>query len=284
MTTWRHRVRAALLAVLLAGARHGSAQSTAGPVERLTVGETFTISSATLRETRRINVYLPPAYTATPEAPLPVLYMPDGGIGEDFLHVAGLVQVLTGNGTMRPFILVGIENTERRRDLTGPTENAEDRKIAPRVGGSAAFRTFLRLELMPAIRGRYRTMPETAIVGESLAGLFVVETFFLEPELFDTYIAFDPSLWWNSGELVHRAGERLGTRGQRAQTLYLASSSEPIMERLTLELSRVLTARAPQGLTWHLEPMPAETHATIYHPAALKAFRAVFRPLTGEPH
>ncbi len=75
---------------------------------------------------------------ATPESDLrvPVLYMPDGGIAEDFLHVAGLVQVSVGNGTMRPFLLVGIENTERRRDMTGPTDNAEDKKIAPRVGGS----------------------------------------------------------------------------------------------------------------------------------------------------
>jgi enterochelin esterase-like enzyme len=51
---------------------------------------------------------------------LPVLYMPDGGMAEDFLHVAGLVQVSVGNGTMRPFLLVGIENTQRRRDMTGP--------------------------------------------------------------------------------------------------------------------------------------------------------------------
>ena len=63
--------------------------------------------------------------------------VPDGGVAEDFLHVAGLVQVSVGNGTMRPFLLVGIENTERRRDMTGPTENENDRKIAPRVGGCA---------------------------------------------------------------------------------------------------------------------------------------------------
>ena len=56
------------------------------------------------------------------------------------VHVAGLVQVSVGKGTMRPFILVGIENTERRRDMTGPTENEQDKKVAPRVGGSAAFR------------------------------------------------------------------------------------------------------------------------------------------------
>jgi len=99
---------------------------------------------------------------------------------------------------MRPFILVGIENTARRRDLTGPTTSAEDKKIAPKVGGSAAFRQFIREELIPTVKQRYRTTAETAIVGESLAGLFVVETLLLEPGLFDTYLAFDPSLWWNN--------------------------------------------------------------------------------------
>ncbi len=89
----------------------------------MVIGETFTINSKILSETRRINVYVPPGYKESPEARLPVLYMPDGGIAEDFLHVAGLVQVSAGNGTMRPFLLVGIENTERRRDMTGLTEN-----------------------------------------------------------------------------------------------------------------------------------------------------------------
>ena len=185
------------VAALMCIASSALAQSgapAASPASPLVMGETFTIQSKTLGETRRINVYLPPVYTDSADIRLPVLYMPDGGMGEDFLHVAGLVQVSVGNGTMRPFILVGIENTKRRRDLTGPTRNAEDKKIAPRVGGSAAFRKFMRSELMPVIDARYRTTNETAIVGESLAGLFVVETFFLEPDLFDSYIAFDPSL------------------------------------------------------------------------------------------
>src|SRR6185503_3938979 len=113
---------------------------------------------------------------------------------------------------MRPFILVGIENTQRRRDMTGPTENPEDKKIAPKVGGSALFRAFIRKELIPEVKARYRSTNETAIVGESLAGLFIVETFLLEPDLFDTYIAFDPSLWWNNKKLVNGAAERLRAR------------------------------------------------------------------------
>jgi predicted alpha/beta superfamily hydrolase len=249
----------------------------ASPPSPLVMGETFTIQSKTLDETRRINVYLPPVYRDSANVRLPVLYMPDGGMGEDFVHVAGLVQVSVGNGTMRPFILVGIENTERRRDLTGPTRNAEDRKIAPRVGGSAAFRKFIRTELMPVIDARYRTTGEKAIVGESLAGLFIVETFFLEPDLFDTYIAFDPSLWWNDHALVDSAAARLRADKVGKRTLYLANSSQDI-DQLTRVLADTLERYAPADLTWRYRPMMDETHATIYHPAALIAFRLLFEP------
>ena len=250
----------------------------AGQASALTIGETFMIESKALGESRRINVYMAPVYGEPPSARRPVLYMPDGGIGEDFLHVAGLLQVMIGNGSMRPFLLVGIENTQRRRDLTGPTESARDRKIAPRVGGSAAFRRFVREEVMPVIDSRYRTTAETAIMGESLAGLFVVETFFLEPDLFDTYIAFDPSLWWNNNELVNRAGSRLRDGDNRRRTLYFATSEEKELLILTKRLATILGKTTPSGLTWHHEHMPNESHATIYHPAALNALRRLFKP------
>lgn len=277
MTCFSYRL--AVVLSVAAGPAAAVAQSPAVPapdVAPLVVGETFSLDSRVLGETRRVNVYLPAAYTSSPDVRLPVLYMPDGGVGEDFLHVAGLVQVLTGNGGMRPFLLVGIENTARRRDLTGPTVVPEDREIAPEVGGSEAFRRFIRLELMPAVQARYRTTDESAIVGESLAGLFVVETFFLEPDLFDTYIAFDPSLWWNDAELVERVGERVGIAAGRS--LYLASSDESTIAGLTARLADLLTRHAPPDATWHYEAMPQESHATIYHPAALQAFRRLFGP------
>lgn len=244
----------------------------------LVIGESFTIASAVLGETRHINVYAARAWDTPPDAPLPVLYMPDGGLAEDFLHVAGLLQVSVANGTMRAFRLVGIENTQRRRDLTGPTIDAKDRAIAPVVGGAAAYRSFIRDELMPQVRQRYRGTGETAIVGESLAGLFVVETFLLEPQLFDHYLAFDPSLWWNRGALPAQAASLLSKQGRSKHSLYLASSSEAGIASEVRRLAKVLEQSAPAGLDWHVESLPQETHGTIYHPAALKAFRQVFAP------
>lgn len=259
-----------LLALLFA--TPAAAQLHASSSTPLAIGETFTIESRAVSETRRINVYLPPIYADSQALRLPVLYMPDGGIGEDFLHIAGLVQVSVGNGTMRPFILVGIENTVRRRDMTGPTRNSEDRKIAPVVGGSAPFRTFIRDELIPHIEKRYRTTDERAIMGESLAGLFVVETMFMEPDLFSTYIAFDPSIWWNDASIVVATP----ARAKRVPTLYLATSSEPEITRLGAQLADALRRNGRANV--HYLPMPNETHATIYHPAALGAVRALFKP------
>lgn len=244
----------------------------------LTIGETFTLVSDVLGETRTINVYRPAIYGDTIGLSLPVLYMPDGGVGEDFLHIAGLLQVSVMNGTMRPFLLVGIENTERRRDLTGPTRIASDSAIAPRVGGSAAFRRFIRTELMPVIDHRYRTTGETAIIGESLAGLFITETFVLEPDLFDTYIAFDPSLWWNDSSLLGEAAGRLRTGDYAGTAIYLASSAEESIAPLVRQLAALLEATSPDGPAWQYHAMPEETHGTVYHPAALAAFRRLFAP------
>ncbi len=263
--------RAALLLILLAFACDAWAQT-----EPLVIGDTFTLHSSILDETRRINVYAPAGYTASDTLRLPVLYMPDGGIGEDFLHVAGLVQIGSLNWTMRPFLLVGIENTERRRDLTPPTEVASDREIAPIVGGSADFRAFLRDELMPRVDATYRTTGETALVGESLAGLFVVETLLVAPEMFDTYIALDPSLWWNAEQMLADADSLPTDHVAKPTTLFLAASAQPEIAFATIRLANQLRADAPANLTVHHRAYPEEEHWTIYHPAALDAFRLVF--------
>jgi predicted alpha/beta superfamily hydrolase len=254
----------------------GGLAAEAAAQEPLPPHETFTLHSAATGETRRINVYTPPGYTEG--ARYPVLYMPDGGIQEDFPHVAATVDAGIRAGEVRPMLVVGIENTERRRDMTGPTEVAEDRAIAPRVGGSAAFLQFIGDELMPEVGRRYRVSDETAIIGESLAGLFIVETFFMRPELFDTYIALSPSLWWNREAVVRAAGERLRTRPGLEGRLYLSSADEEEIVAATTRLQQALRDDAPAGLRWWYRPRPDLTHATIYRGLAPPVLRELFAP------
>lgn len=240
--------------------------------------ETFTLESRVLLETRRINVFIPPGHDDSAAAPLPVLYMPDGGTAEDFPHVAETVQTLVAAGRMPPVLLVGIENTERRRDLTGPTEVASDKEIAPRVGGSAAFRQFIRTELMPYIKTNYRTTNDTGIVGESLAGLFIVETLLLEPELFDRYVAISPSVWWNNEELVRNAGARIKAMPASQKKIFLTSADEENIHPGTARLAQALRANAPANVSWTYMPMPNERHDTIYRASEALALEDVYGP------
>ena len=87
----------------------------------------------------------------------------------------------------------------------------------------------------------------------------------------------DPNLWWNSGRLVKGAAKKLEASPNLKKTLYFASNSDDI-GGATQQFADVLEKEAPPGLHWHYEKMPEEKHSTIYHPAALRAFRAVFKP------
>jgi predicted alpha/beta superfamily hydrolase len=240
--------------------------------------QTFTIASKVLGEVRRINVYTPPGYAQAQGTRYPLLYMPDGGLEEDFPHVTRDIDTGIRAGTLRPMIVVGIENTERRRDMTGPTNVASDKEIAPHVGGSAAFRAFLRDELMPEISRRVRGNGQTAIVGESLAGLFVMETFFQAPAMFGTYISLSPSLWWNNEALVHAAGARLKAMPEVHATLYFATAGDDGLEEAAGLLVHALRTNAPQGLKWFNEPRPDLKHSTIYRGASPGVFRKLFAP------
>ncbi len=226
--------------------------------------QTWTLASRSTGDTRTINVYLPPGYDSLPARAYPVLYMPDGGMQEDFPHVTVTVDSLIRLGRIPPMLVVGVENTQRRRDMTGPTRFREDSAIAPKVSGSAAFRAFFRDELMPEVGRRYRVTGATAIVGESLAGLFIVETFLVEPALFDRAIALDPSLWWNGEALVDSATTLLAQAGGRPRVLYLASSNEEGIAVPTARLAALLGQAGGPTVTWSYAPRPDLTHGTIY--------------------
>jgi uncharacterized protein len=91
---------------------------------------------------------------------------------------------------------------------------------------------------MPEIQRRYKTTNESAVVGESLAGLFVMDTLRREPDLFETYIAIDPSLWWNNSELLNASAALFGGAARSGKRLFLAWSSdaEPDIKRWACRL------------------------------------------------
>lgn len=60
--------------------------------------------------------------------------------------------------------------------------------------------------------------------------------------------------------------------------MYLASSDEKGLAEPAQRFAEILVKHAPASVHWHYEKMPEEKHSTLYHPAALKTFRAVLKP------
>ena len=234
--------------------------------------ETFTIESKEVGETRVINVWTPPLYQGGNEN-YPVLYMADGGIKEDFPHIANTLSKLILEKSIPPIILVGIENTDRRRDLTGFSESEFDAQYCPLTDGAKKFRAFITNELFDQIDKKYRTSEKKGIIGESLSGLFVMETFFLHPELFDFFIAFDPSLWWNDHFLVKNAGTFFKNFPDKEIKLWFAGSSAEDISEYTNELNEILKNTAPNGLKWKYSDEPKEKHHTIFRATKEKALK-----------
>lgn len=250
------------------GVRPPAAGSDAVPIVA-----TFTLPSAALGEDRTVHVHVPPG--VDPQARLPVLYALDGGLDEDLPHIVATVDRLVAERAIAPLRLVGIPNTQRRRDLTEPTAIEEERQIAPVVGGAAAFRQFVVDELIPAVEARHACTGQRALLGESLAGAFVVGTFLRAPAVFERCIAISPSLWWNGGALLAEAPALLAAAPTSPRVLWFTSADELNIVPRTEQLATLLQRAAPRGLVWSYHPMPHEQHGTIFRAAEATAYRAV---------
>lgn len=267
---------AGLVIALTASGVPAMAQTTVAETP-VVIGTSYALPSSVYGGTREINVWLPPGYEDG-EAAYPVLYLLDGGATfQDFHHISGLAQLGTVNGTTRDVIVVGIASVDRRNELALPTEDPELIAQYPTQGHSDRFRRFVAEEVQPFVESRFRTDGETALMGESLAGLFVVETFLKEPQMFDAYVAVSPSLWWDGGRLARQAGAHLRDHSNEPRTLILTLGDEgPEMQAPMEVLVAHLRDHAMPGVTWDYTPRPTESHATIYHGAALDAFRRLY--------
>ncbi|MEO5867568.1 MAG: alpha/beta hydrolase-fold protein [Sphingomonas sp.] len=247
----------------------------------IVIGWSFDVGAPTLGSNRRINVYLPEHY-ADPTRKFRVLFLLDGGEKEDFQHIAALAQITAANGEGDEMIVVGIEGVDRRHDLTSPSTLASDLKAAPTSGGSAAYLRFLRDDLKPWVDARYRTSGRTAIIGESLAGLFVLHALLDRPDSFDDYIAISPSLWWNGGHVIDETTAAMTRSSFAGKRLWVAFEvPPPPAAEAQKDVARQAALRAAlgraqgNGLHWTAVNVD-EGHRSVYHPAAWQALRALY--------
>lgn len=270
-----------LLLVLCAGRAFAQTQS-----DPLIIGVTERFHSTILGETRTLNIYLPENYNAGDTIHYPVIYIPDGGIEEDFIHIAGIVRYNTQSWIDRfpKSIVVGIENTDRKRDFTfvvpdlGFLEKAGFKeKDMPTYGGSARYIAFLGSELQSYIREKYKANEQRTIIGESLAGLLCTEILLKHPALFDTYIIVSPSLWWGDEALLKEATGLLHTNPYKHVKVCIAAPDKKENPRMYSEARRLYKAiRQNRNIRSLFDYLPDELHSTVLHQAVYDAFKKLY--------
>lgn len=251
------------------------------------LGQVDEIQSQTLGEKRILNIYLPEGYNPKDTVKYPVIYLLDGGAGEDFIHVAGLIQFNSFEWINRvpKSILVGIASTDRRRDFTYPTTIAADKKKYPTTGASANFIKFIETELQPYINEHYKASASKTLIGESLGGLFAAEILFKKPLLFDHYIIVSPSLWWDNGSLLRQSPEILKPEFAQKTTVYVGVGKEGltsndenahVMEVDANLLADKIKSTKSKTVTVYFDYLPQEDHATVMHQAVFNALRMLY--------
>jgi len=233
-------------------------------VKPLTIGEVRTFKSKILNEDRTLNIYLPNDFDKTKS--YPVIYLLDGSINEDFIHVSGLVQFFNQMYAMPETIVVGIANINRKRDFTFHTDLKDLQKDYPTTGHSDKFIDFLEKELLPYIGSQYKTT-EKYIFGQSLGGLLATEILFKKPEMFNNYFIISPSLWWDDQSLLKQAPQQLSKSPDTKKFIYVSVGKDehPVMVKDAGSLYDVLKQTGKKNWTVEYKIMETENHATILH-------------------
>ena len=150
--------------------------------------------------------FLKGSVTESGNRPVTVFYVTDGArLGP---AVDGVCRLLSGTkGSQTECATVAVDVADRSAFLT-PTASSLGRSGletgGPPAGGRAAeLVKCLEKTVKPEVKRRLEGRAVThVLMGHSFGGLFALSTMASRPELFDAWVAADPSLWWDGGVLI----------------------------------------------------------------------------------
>lgn len=234
------------------------------------------INSQILGEERSILVRVPANYERTDEK-FPVIYMLDAHPPQNAMMV-GIIEQQVWGSVMPEMIVVGIQNTQRVRDMT-PTA------VTGRAGsgGSGKFLEFIEKEVISMVEKNYRTQPFRIFAGHSLAGMAVVNSFVSRPELFNAYIAASPFLHWDNDFVIKRAEELFKQNRDFKKTMFIALGDEPAYINGFNSFQDLLKKSKPKNFEYEFQQYKDENHGSVVLRAYYAGLRKIFNGWTPPP-
>ncbi|ALJ38423.1 alpha/beta hydrolase [Azospirillum brasilense] len=279
------RFAATVLLVVLSGFGVQSTQAQ-------TVKEARKVESFDLRADRTgldYRVFLVHPAEPPPPGGYPVIYMLDGNA------TVPMMERVIGANPQEPYgsaVIVGIgypidgpfDILRRYRDLTPPTPPefippSRDGASIIETGGRDDFLTFVETQVIPAVETRLPIDPQRrTLFGHSLGGLFSLYVLYTKGDLFQTYVAADPAIWWNGQAILGEQAaflERSKGEGVAHGTALLIETSGKLVERPLPPADAERLKRLRSGQTGR------EVAATL---ATVPGLRLVFHEFVEESH
>lgn len=212
--------------------------------------------SPTLKQLRPLQILYPKDYNS--EMQYELLYCLDGIPNALKMEIA----LLQSEGFIpQNIILVGIPN------ISVKGINMRDHDLSPTVvggnsGGAAQFLEFIQKELMPYMQKKLNVKPSGhSLYGASLAGLFTIYTFLKKPNLFTSYLAIDPSLWWDNFYMKKELTKLFASKLTFNNTLWIAGREGNAYHAMGIAgVDSLLQKATPKGLLWKCQAYANETH------------------------
>ncbi|MFS0752711.1 alpha/beta hydrolase [Oceanobacillus sp. 1P07AA] len=242
----------------------------------------ISIHSSFVNDTYHIQIYTPDC--PVPENGFPAIFVLDGSshfqLAADVVRLQHIRHTKTG---VHPSIVIGIahQDEDRRnkrfRDFTALSDQVvfPDRmkgKIPDLFGGAEQFLNFIELELFPEINKHlFINQEKRTLFGHSLGGYFSLFASIYSQNLFDTYLACSPSIWWNDYELNSYIERALQIKNDHAQRRHLfVGENEGFMVDDAKQLQQLLKH---YNLNCGLYIAPDENHASVVPTIMSRAIR-----------
>jgi predicted alpha/beta superfamily hydrolase len=235
------------------------------------------INSGILHQKRYIQVFIPTSYTPGSSDKYDVLYVLDGGNWNTGL-IRQIQRFVEDQGNMPPTLIVSVTGIDRVMELT-PT-HLENWKTS---GNADNFLGYITRELIPYINKTYPSNGDNTLWGHSLSGMFAIYAMLKEPTAFKSFIAADPSIWWDNCLVAKMAATKLPALNGINTTLFISGRQGPELHGMRIDtMETVLQQFAPPTLHWKLIPYPGESHSSVRLKTTYDGLRHTYAGLVSE--
>ena len=233
------------------------------------IGDKIHFESQVLNERKTIVVIPPFNYKDKPNEKYPVVFVLDPG--NNLFASFGIINYYSDMLKIIPqMIIVSIVSNDREKDyLPSPSEEC------PTGGGADKFLKFISSELVPYIDSTYPADSERSIIGHSAGGLFAIYALENEPDLFNSFICIDPSLWYDDQSYVKIIPDFFKNNKSIKKSFFISLSNEKQMG--VFPFIDALEKYAPESFNWDYVHYKNETHNSLGFKSICAGFEMIYK-------